>query len=234
MSFLRSLLLESPVPPPNWLPSPTARRPRARVVVQGMLARHQRHVPWHHGHRLHDLGSAHPLFASSRVVSADEIGEAVETSLLHLNAPVYQGWALAFALIAFGAFVVALAGAAPGADRQTTPLALLALLGTIVAWIVLEIAIGGRTTELEVCEHGVAVRRWLDVWAGRPGQVIGAPTQLRASFGTDRVVLSGGSRTLYVSLRLWPPSARSTLPDDLEAWGVNVDRPYGPHHRRHH
>jgi hypothetical protein len=113
-------------------------------------------------------------------------------------------------------------------------LALLALLGTIVAWLVLEIVIGGRTTELEVCEHGVAVRRWLDVWDGRPGRVIDEPTRLRATFGTDRVVLSGGFGSLDISLRLWPPSARSALPDDLEAWGVDVDRHYGPHYRRHH
>jgi hypothetical protein len=234
MSFLASLLLESPAPPPNWLPTPTERRSRARVVVQGMLARGRQHRSWHKGHYLHDLGRTYPLFSASRIVTADEIGDAVDTSLLHLNPPVYQGWAVGFAILALAALLVALSGAAPGADVRVLPLGLLGVLASIALWIVVEIAIGSRTIELEICEHGVALRRWLDVWLDRPGQVIDEPTQLSAAFGPNHVVLSGSFGEADVSLNLWPPSARVALPDDLEAWGVKVDRHDGPHHRRHH
>lgn len=183
---------------------------------------------------MHDLGSAYPLAGASRVVTADEIGDAVETSLLHLNPPVYQGWAFGFAIATLAAFLVALAGAAPGADLKVLPLGVLAVATSIAVWILVEILVGSRTTELEVCEHGVALRRWLDVWLDRPGRIIDEPTQLSATFGSDRVVLTGSFGEADVSLRLWPPSARFALPDDLEAWGVKVDPHYGPHHRRHH
>src|SRR5579859_6962409 len=116
MSFLKWILLESPVPPPNWLPSPTARRSRARVVIQCMLDRRRQHRPWHKGHYMHDLGGAYPFAGPSRIVSADEIGDAVDTSLLHHNPPVFQGWAFGFAIAAVVGVVVALAGAAPGAN----------------------------------------------------------------------------------------------------------------------
>lgn len=103
-------------------------------------------------------------------------------------------------------------------------------------WAALEILIGWQEHELELCQHGVAVWTWTDVWFRRPGRVLDDPALLEAAVTSDELRLTGPTGGVAVDLRIWPPSAREALHDELEAWGVTFGHRHGAHHhagRRH-
>jgi hypothetical protein len=230
MGWVSSLLLESPVPPPLWLPAGNARRAQARSIVRRVFEQRARHQAWHPGHYLHDLGSAYPFFGGGRFVSGDEIETELESELTHLNPPVFQGWGLVFVVAISFLLLFVLRDAAYASDGEQLPIAIGGLLACLVVWAGFEVLVGRLERELELCEHGVAVRRWTDVWFHRPGSVLDDPGVLEATVTGDELTLVGPSGSVAVSLRIWPPSARDGLHDELEAWGIV----FGHRHEQHH
>lgn len=220
MGWFSSLLLESPVPPPRWLPTGNARRAQARSIVQRVLEQRAGHQAWHPGHYLDDLGSAYPFFGGSRFVSGDEIEVALEDELTHLNPPVFQGWGLIFVVAISTALFFILRAAAYSPDGESLPTAVRVFLACLTVWAGIEVIIGRLERELELCQHGVAVRRWTDVWFRRPGRILDDPAVLEATMIDDELRLAGPGGSVAISLRLWPPSARDAIHDELEAWGI--------------
>jgi hypothetical protein len=220
MGWIASLLLESPAPPPSWLPSGAERRAQARSIVHRVFERRAMHKPWHPGHRLHDLGTAYPFFAGVRFVSGDEVEYALEDELTHLNPPTFQGWAIVFVVAVAVAGLYVLRDVGNVQDGASLPDALAAMFGLVGAWVAIQIAAGSREREIELCQHGVAVRRWTDVWFHREGVILDDPALLDAALTSRELRLSGPSASASIPLDVWPPSAREALHDELDAWGV--------------
>jgi hypothetical protein len=236
MSWVSWLLLESPVPPPRWLPAGNDRRARARAIVHRIYERRTGHQAWHPGHLLHDLGSAYPMFGAGHYVSGDDIDSELEVELSHINPPVFQGWVLIFiaAISVLALFILRDAGFPE--LRSSLPDVLRQFAACLVAWLGVELLVGQLEQELELCQHGVAVRRWTDVWFHRPGRILDDPAVLEASLTGDQLKLAGPQGSVAISLRLWPPSAREAIHDELEAWGVEFGHRHDEHHhaRRRH
>ena len=235
MGWISSLLLESPVPPPSWLPAGSELRAQARSIVHRVFERRAMHRAWHPGHYLHDLGSAYPFFGSVRFVSGDEVEAELEAELTHLNPPVFQGWGLVFVVGIVVAFLYVLRDVGNAAHGESLPGALAALVGCLGLWLAIEIVAGRQEREVELCQHGVAVRRWTDVWLRRPGLVLDDPALLEAKQTGNELQLVGPSASVAISLGFWPPSAREALHDELEAWGVAFGHRHEDHQvaRRH-
>ena len=149
MGWIASLLLESPVPPPNWLPTGNDRRARARSIVHRVFERRAMHKAWHPGHYLHDLGWAYPFFGGGRFVSGDEVEAELEDELTHLNPPILQGWGIAFAVAIAIAFLFVLRAAGNPQHGDALPVALAAFLGFLGLWVAIEILAGWQEREVE-------------------------------------------------------------------------------------
>lgn len=232
MGWLAELLLESPVPPPRWLPDRNSRRARARDIVRRILAGQGRHPAWHAGHTMVDL-TVMGGYGSARTVSGQEIQDAVENQLTHLNPPIVQGWSMAAAVGVCVATLFILRGAFLAQRSADLGFGFELLAAIMGAWLLVSPAIGWNERELELCDHGVAVRRWTDIWFHRPGRILGLPTTLVAVVHPNALILSGPDSLAAVSLRLWPASARMAIHDELEGCEVNFGhRPGDSHHRR--
>lgn len=238
MGWVSELLLESPVPPPRWLPDSSSRRAQARDIIRRMLAGQVRHAAWHPGHVMNDAAGLGMGYGMSRSVSGDEIEAAIENELTHLNPPVVQGWSIFFVLAAGVASLLILRGAFVAADASDLGLGFDWLAAVVIAWYLLRLAIGWNERELELCDHGIAVRRWTDIWFHQPGQVLGFPPTLIAAMNRDALVLSGPNGSAVVPLRFWPPTARAAIHDELDGWEVSLGHRPGnhghPHRRKNH
>jgi hypothetical protein len=227
--WLADLLLESAAPPPNWLPNRASRLADARLTLRRRFG-HGRATN-RPGHHLRDLGSAYPLFSGSRVVSGSEIEADVEEDITSVNPPILQGWA------AIG-LVAAVAGEVSGfvaiADGELTR-ALARFIGSAVVWLAAVGIVGAYQREIALGSTGVVVRRWTDVWLGRPGERVGEPPAVRiGQVGRHRVDVVGDHTTMSFDIRLWPRSAREDLVEEPPIWGVRMDPAPGDRHRRRH
>jgi hypothetical protein len=202
------------------MPSRSARLARARVTLRRRFGESRSTSPGP-SHRLRDLGSAYPLFGGTRVVTGDEIEEALQHDITTINSPVLQGWSAGFLIAAIAAtiFLTPEVRSVALADGVAIAVATLALpfltwLGSNVLW-----GLGQETLELD--ERGVRVRRWSSFGRWREGRVIGLPADLRARLESpDGLVIEGPGGAIRVSLRSWRPSARAELVDELPLWGV--------------
>ena len=234
MGWVASLLLESPLPPPRWLLSGNERRAQAGIVVRRLFERRARHTPWHEGHYLHDLGRAYPLFGAGRVVPAAEVEEALGDELGHLNPPLVQGWASGLAFLALLVMILAMRGLAEPENTRAFWTGAAMFVGAPALWLASQLVMGIVQREIELCQHGVAVRRWSDVWLHRPGRVLDEPDALCGTLTAHGVRLVGATGSAVVATRLWPPSAREALQDELESWGIRFGNERAQHrqHRR--
>jgi hypothetical protein len=233
MGWIAAILLESPAPPPRWIPTGNERRAQARTIVQRMFESRASHQAWHPGHYLHDLGGAYPIFGGSRFVSGDEVEADLEDELSHLTPPIFQGWDLVFVVALGAALLYVIRDIGIEDDGRDLPRALLTVVLLLVLWAVVALAVGARERELELCQHGVAVRTWIDVWFHRPGHTLEDPAVLEAKIVESGLRLSGPSGSMDVSMTLWPPSTRDAMHDELEAWGIEFGhRHEADHHRR--
>jgi hypothetical protein len=96
--ILRDLLLDSPIPPPNWPPDKNWRHDQAKAIIARRFSDHD-HPPLVSSHHMRHLGSAYPLAAGSRIVRAREIEAELEIELSQLNPPILQGWLVALAVV---------------------------------------------------------------------------------------------------------------------------------------
>lgn len=228
MGWLVDLLLESPVPPAIWLPNANERRSRARMVVDAIVRGRRAHRGRHRGRYLNDLRGGYHAVSSPRFVTGEEIDAAVDSALTHLNPPVLQGWLLLLCLVPLGLVLLALR-AATMEDVTAFPAALVAVLLAVGGLALAILLVGWYQREVEVCDHGIVIRRWTDVWTDRHGTVIGMPGEIHARVHPMLLELDGpGLADLRIDLSLWPPSARRTLAEDLRALGLAVDRKPDP------
>jgi hypothetical protein len=238
MGWVSDLLLESPVPPPRWLPDSSSRRAQARDIIRRMFEGQGRHLAWHSGHVMHDSAPGLYGYGMSRYVSGDEIEDAVENELTHLNPPIVQGWSMFFVVAAGIATLLILRGAFASTRGSDLGLGFEWLAAIAIGWFLIRLVIGWNERELELCDHGVAIRRWTEIWFHRPGQVLGFPPTLIAAINRDGLVLSGPDGSAVVPLRFWPPTARAAIHDELDGWEVSFghrpDSHGHPHRRKNH
>lgn len=228
LTWLRDLLVESPVPPSNWMPSRSERLADARLTLRRRSGEARGTArPAHH---LRDLGSAHPLASASRFVSGEEIEADLEEDISTVNPPTIPGWAyVAFAITAL-AVVVGIGTIRQGIDPA---LGSSEVLGAPIAWLLAMGFWGAGQRTLELRADGVRLRRWTDAWLGRPGMRLGRPDELRATLLSHAVVvLSGPGTTARLSISSWGSTARADLVDELPIWGIDCD--FGQHQAHHH
>jgi hypothetical protein len=94
---IRDLLLDSPIPPPNWLPDKSWRHDQARAIIARRFSDHS-HPPLVSSYHLRHLGSAFPTAPGSRIVPGREIEAELEIELSQLNPPILQGWLVGVAV----------------------------------------------------------------------------------------------------------------------------------------
>jgi hypothetical protein len=200
-----------------------------------MFAGQARHPAWHPGHVMSDSAPGVYGFGMSRFVSGDEIEDAIENELTHLNPPIVQGWSMLFVVAAGVATLLILRGAFVSAKAPDLGIGLEWLAAVAICWFLIRVVIGWNERELELCDHGVAVRRWTDIWFHRPGHVLGLPASLIAAVNRDALVLSGPDGSTVIPLHFWPPTARAGIHDELDGWEVSCGRRpdnHGHPHRR--
>jgi len=228
-SWLSDLLLESPAPPPNWLPNRSSRLADARLILRRRFGRGR--TSNRPGHHLRDLGSAYPLFSGSRVVSGTEIEADLEADITTVNPPILQGWAVI-------ASVLAVAGEVAGLfrlEKGDLSVALALFIGSAAGWTLAVCAVGAYQRVIVFDATGVHVRRWTDVWFGRRGVLLGDPSALPiGQLGSHRLQLAGELGSMVFGVRLWPRSAHQDLAEEPPIWGVQVDLGGGDRHRRRH
>lgn len=210
MGWVRDLLLESPVPPGNYLPDRQARLSMGRAILRGGR-------PYVPSGRLRDLGSAHPLLAGSRVVGADSIAAELEADLRALNPPITQGWMLGWLTVAtIIAFLVARSGGGQLLSGLAVFLVLgLVLGGSVVLW-------SRRMQTIELHGDNVVVRSWLAARLGRPGYDIGPAEALRADLDGTVLRIEAGDGPVLVATGAWPTTARDDIADKLPIWGLTT------------
>jgi hypothetical protein len=227
LRFIEDLLLESPVPPSNWMPSRAERLADARDTLRRRFGEKHEQAQ-RPAHRLRDLGSAHPLYSGTRIVSGERIEADLEADVTTANPPILQGWAVILLVVVGGSMLAGLVAL----RRSGWEVALALFVGVPCAWVLLVVlsACGQRVIELGV--DGVRIRRWTDVWLGRPGRGLGSPEELHATLPHPyHLVIAGKAGSVRLGLRTWPPSARADAIDELPIWGIECD--FG-HHRHHH
>jgi hypothetical protein len=245
--WLVDLLLEPVAPPSNWLPSRAERLADARLTLRRKFGR-AREVSVRPSHHLRDFGSAHPLIGGSRVVPGDEIEAAMELEITSINPPTAQGWIVA-ATAVLGAVVLFMvdrivdasasaSGGRPGTNHTADSAPWIAF-AAIALWALAILGAGLVERQIELDEGGVRVRRWVERWLGREGARLGPPEGIRAELETStRLRLETADRTVFVSTRFWPHTARADLVDELPIWGVESEvgrhrhRPERPGRRR--
>jgi hypothetical protein len=226
MSWLEGILLESPVPRSNWLPSRAQRLAGGRIALRRRFGKAGGTAS---SYRLRHLGREYPLVGGSRIVTGDEIDRELERDITTINPPVIQGWAAGLLVIAAVATAV---GLASFLRADTLPIGLTGLLGPLVLWAVVLIVAGFGQSSIELLEDGVHLRRWTDVWLRRRGRRVGSPEQVHATLASPTRLVMTGTETLVVGMRAWPPSARADLVDELPLWGVACDFGKDPHRHR--
>lgn len=224
MGWVTELLLESPVPPSNYLPDRRSRLGIARASLRGGAP--VRNLVG--SSRLRDLGSAHPFFSGSRVVSPEVVADEIEADIRSINRPVMQGWMV-------GVLVPAVGLAFPGVRQLSTaadPVDVVAAIFLIALPFIATMAVitfaSARILGLDLRGDRVFVRSWLGATLGRPGRDLGPAGSLRAGVDGSVLVISGPTGGAILSLRAWPPSARREIVDELPLWGVDtpfVERP---------
>jgi hypothetical protein len=213
------------------MPSRTERLADARLTLRRRFGQ-ARGGPARPSHRLRDLGSAHPLASGTRFVSGESVEVDLEADITSVNPPIVQGWAyLLFAVAA----AVALLGMGTLRQGGDTVLAIVELLGAPIGWLLALVGWGYGQRTIELGSDGVRVRRWTDVWFGRPGLRLGSPEALHASIAdATAVALDGAVARVRVGIRTWGSTARADLVDELPTWGVDCDFGRHGHHRAAH
>jgi len=228
---IEDLLLESAAPPSNWMPSRAERLADARDTLRRRFGERREEVR-RPSHRLRDLGSAHPLFSGTRIVSGEQIEADLEADVTTVNPPLLQGWAMIILVVVGGAMFVGLGALVRSGPWSGWQVALGLIVGAPFVWVVLLLAWGFGEHVVELDGDGVHIRRWTDVWLGRAGQRIGSPDGLHATLPRPfQLVIAGAAGSVRLGLRTWPPSARADAIDELPLWGIDCD--FG-RHRHHH
>jgi hypothetical protein len=231
MGWLRELLLDSPVPPSNYLPDRRSRLADARSILRRRFGLEASRPP---SQRIRDVGSAHPFATGTRVVSGAEIQAELEADLTTVNPPMMPGWLVALMAIALGAFVFGLRIVfAPDAPSEVGAGLWLIALAFVVP-VAAALVAGAHLRMIELDETGVSVRRWDDVWLGRPGRLLGPAAGLTARLRAHTHLILDGpvSGPVDISLRAWPPEALAEITEELPTWGIDCD--FAPHHRHPH
>ena len=168
--WLTDLLLESPVPPSNWLPSRAQRLADARSTLRRRFGR-ERETAGRRTYYLNDLNRVHSGFGSSRAVNGARIEADLESDITSINPPVMQGWVLLVTLAAAWFALVGMAElGAPNADGTGW----MTLGKSVGGWALVVGAVAWLQRMIELDDDGVHVRRWADVWLRRRGQLLGA------------------------------------------------------------
>jgi hypothetical protein len=175
-----------------------------------------------------DLGSAHPLYSGTRIVSGERIESDLEADVTTVNPPILQGWAVILLVVVAGSILAGLVAL----RRSGWEVALALSVGVPCAWALLVVLAASSQRVIELGADGVRIRRWTDVWFGRPGRRLGSPEELHATLPRRfDLVIAGDGGSARLGLRTWPPSARADAIDELPIWGIDCDF---DHHRHHH
>jgi hypothetical protein len=213
-SWLADVLLESPIPPGNYLPTRRERLGIARAMLRGG-ARPNRLVD---SHRLRDLGSAHPLIGATRIVPGEQIAAELEADMRSVNPPVIQGWMLG--LLVLGSFPVL--RASPGSPLRETPATSpVRSRSSYCRWSRSSPSsrLRRRGSRPSLNRDNVRVRTWLEARLHRLGRDLGAAKGVDARLEPAWLVLAGPLGSARLSLRWWPPSALRDAIDELPIWG---------------
>jgi hypothetical protein len=207
-SWVADELLGSPIPPPRWLD------PR-------------------HGR---DGWSAPPAgyFSGPMHVSGGYIQAELEALYSCVNPPVVQGWAWILALLG-GASVFA-GFVSLRHDGAGDPRAMVLVLAPLPLWFAAVVIGAFFAHDVELREGSVCVRRWTDVWFGRPGRLVGSRASVHAVLSCgSHVHLEGDGQVVVVSMAMWPGSSRQAIEERLERWGIELEFPghHHPHHPQH-
>lgn len=160
---IEDLLLESAAPPSNWMPSRAERLADARDTLRRRFGERREELR-RPSHRLRDLGSAHPLFSGTRIVSGEQIEADLEADVTTVNPPVLQGWAMIVLVVVGGAMFVGLGALVRSGPWSGWQVALGLIVGAPFVWVVLLLAWGFGEHVVELDGDGVHIRRWTDVW----------------------------------------------------------------------
>jgi hypothetical protein len=209
VSWLRDILLESPMPPANYLPDRRSRLSIGSAVLRGRQTNLE-------PRQMHDLGPAYPLLGAGRVVSGERIVEELEADLRTVNPPIVQGWMVIGLVLAAA---VSVFGASLGGDRSlAAPLAGLSIL--VLGALVVVVATAMKTVELRG-DH-VVVRSWLGVRLGRKPLDLGPAAHMRAQIDGSTLLLEGPAGQVRISIRGWPGTAQRDVIEELPIWGVTA------------
>jgi hypothetical protein len=218
-------LLESPIPPPNWLPSRSQQLASAPETLRRRFgidpeAPYEPEDGQKDPVRLDDLTSTHPFLSASRDVSGEDIEAELEAEVTEINPPIIQGWAYLLLPFVGLAMLYGLAYFGNPVDRNPLP-AVLGLFGAPIAWFAVVALWGSTVRGIFLDERGVWVRTWTAAWLRRPGISLGRPAEVSAKFNDPMDLLIVGTESgAVVDLRPWPPSARADLVEELSLWGV--------------
>jgi len=228
LMLLRDLLLESPIPSSNWMPTRSQRLAEAPQVIRrrfGSGSGFRRPSA-----RLRDIAPTHLPIGGARYVSGDLIEAEVQAEITAIDAPVVQGWAWLLLLPVFVVMVIGLGLLERDAPERGVALVVVGPL----AWGAIVWAWGVSQWEVSLTEGGVAVCHWSDVRRGHRGRRIGPPEVVTAQMIGHTLVLAGPDGRAAIHLGLWPPSAIADLHDKLPVWGVGGPGFAEPgHHHRH-
>jgi hypothetical protein len=235
IELLRDLLLESPIPSPNWMPTRSQRLGDAAITLRRRFAKGGRLPPVRQGLRVSDITSTHLPGIGARYIPGATIEAEMEAEITTINPPTVQGWAW---LLTIPAALAVIAGLGALSRRDWAGGSAL-LFGGPAAWAVIVWVWGCFQHEVVLGDAGVAVRSWSQARLDRGGRVLGPPSELQATTADRRLELAGPGSKARVHLWLWPPSAIADLHDKLQAWGVGGDEfasrdRHHHHHERHH
>jgi hypothetical protein len=204
LQWLFDALLGSPIPPPHW------------------LDRRYSGTGWN---------APGGIFAPRYRVPSGTIRAELEELFSCVNPPVIQGWAWCLALLGVASALRAnwRLGTFGMGDLEGQ----LMLFLPIPLWFV-GLWVGAYFShDVELRDGNVSVRRWTDVWLGRPGRLVGRRETVHAVLSCGHhLQLEGDAAAIQVSMAMWPRSSRQALEDRLEHWEVELEYP-GRHHVRH-
>jgi hypothetical protein len=207
-SWVADALLGPPIPPPRWL-DPRNRGNDWVAPPAGL---------W-------------PFGGMSFHVAAGYIDAELDALASCVNPPVVQGWAWCLSLACAAAMLLGLSeiGHHGAGDGQAIAMILL----PIPAWFVALLIGGFFSHDVELREGSVHVRRWTDVWLGRPGRLVGPRSSVHAVLSCgSHLHLAGDAGVVVVSMAMWPSSSRRALEERFEKWEIELEFP-GRHHVHH-
>jgi hypothetical protein len=164
-------------------------------------------------------------------VPGERVQEALDALHSCVNPPVIQGWAWLAAIAGLGCALL-------GLDelKHSEASGFLLLFGPLPGWFLAVFLVGFFSHDVELRDGSVCVRRWTDVWLGRPGRLVGARETVHAVLSCgSHVQLEGDASATTVSMWMWPKSSRDLLAERLERWGIELEVPgrHHPHHPAH-